>query len=488
MIWFEIVAGILADLIYFYCACMLVFYVVIAITSIGETLRNYKKNTSTDYTLLATSENGPSVSIIAPAFNEGMGIIDNVRSLLAMYYSNLEIIIVNDGSKDNSLDKLIDAYELYKIDFFVEKLLPSKPVRGIYKSLNPIYKKLTIVDKENGGKADALNAGINIASKDYIVAIDVDCILEQDALLKIIKPLIDYPMVRVIASGGVVRIANSCIVEDGKLVKVNLPENYLARVQTLEYLRSFLLGRMAWTRLNGLLLISGAFGAFDKDIVIKCGGYCTNTVGEDMELIVRMRRYMEELNEAYCVKYIPDPLCWTEAPSTHQILGRQRNRWMRGMIETLHAHKIMFFNKRYHLMGLVSYPYWFFFEMLGPVVEFLGLITFFSATVLGIIKWKFFFAMLCFMVSFGCMYSCFAILMEVLSYHQYKRRVDILRLLLVAVSEPFFYHPFMVWSSLMGIVGYFRKKKSWGVMTRNGFKTKISELKPGIINGYYRKA
>lgn len=439
---------------------MMAFYIVIAIVSIGETLRNYKKNNSTDYSLLATSEQGPSVSIIAPAYNEEAGIIDNVRSLLAVYYSNLEIIVVNDGSTDSSLQKLIKAYELYKVDFFAENLLSTKPVKGVYKSLNPVYKKLIVVDKENGGKSDALNAGINIAAKDYIVAIDVDCILEQDALLKIIKPLIDYPTVRVIASGGVVRIANSCVVEDGKLVKVNLPENYLAKVQTLEYLRSFLLGRMAWTRLNGLLLVSGAFGAFDKDIVIKCGGYNTKTVGEDMELIVRMRRYMVETNEPHCVKYIPDPLCWTEAPSSFKILGRQRNRWMRGTIETLFANKIMFFNKRYGLMGLVSYPYWFFFEMLGPMVEFIGLITFLSATILGIIKWKFFFAMLCFMISFGCMYSAFAILMEVISFHQYKRPVDILKLLLVAVSEPFLFHPFMIWSSITGISDYFRKKKA----------------------------
>lgn len=483
MIWFEIAAGILIDIIYIYGICMLIFYVLIAVVSIGETLRNYKKNSSTDYSLLATAENGPSVSIIAPAYNEGMGIIENVRSLLSIYYTNLEIIVVNDGSRDNSLQKLINAYDLYRVDFFVENLLRTKPVRGVYKSVNPIYKKLVVVDKENGGKSDALNAGINISANDYIVAVDVDCVLEQDALLKIIKPLIDYPTKRVIASGGVVRIANSCVVEDGKLVKVNLPGNYLARVQTLEYLRSFLLGRMAWTRLNGLLLISGAFGAFDKEIVIKCGGYNTKTVGEDMELIVRMRRYMVEINEPHCVKYIPDPLCWTEAPSNYKILGRQRNRWMRGTIETLLTHKIMFLNKRFGLMGMVSYPYWFFFEMLGPVVEFLGLITFLAATISGIIKWKFFIAMMCFMISFGCMYSAFAILMEVVSFHQYKRPLDIAKLLLVAVLEPFLFHPFVLFSSIMGIVDYLRDKKSWGEMTRNGFSTNMAELKPGVING-----
>jgi cellulose synthase/poly-beta-1,6-N-acetylglucosamine synthase-like glycosyltransferase len=384
---------------------------------------------------------------------------------------------VNDGSTDNSLQKLIHAYQLYKVEFFVDSPLPSKRVRGVYKSLNAAFKKIVVVDKENGGKSDALNAGINIAANDYIVAVDVDCILEQDALVKIIKPLIDYPKARVIASGGVVRIANSCIVEDGKLVKVNLPQNYLAKVQTLEYLRSFLLARMAWTRLNGLLLISGAFGAFDKDIVIKCGGYNTKTVGEDMELIVRMRRYMVDRNEPHCVKYIPDPLCWTEAPSTYKILGRQRNRWMRGTIETLLTHKTILFNRRFGLMGMASYPYWFFFEMLGPPIEFLGLILFLAATLFGLIQWSFFIAMVCVAITFSCMYSAFAILMEVLSFNRYNRPIDVAKLLLVAISEPFLFHPFVLWCHITGIIDYLKNKRGWGEMTRTGFNGKLSELK-----------
>lgn len=470
MIWFDIISGIISYGIFFYSLALIILYIFIGFFSIGETVHHLRSNSFTDFRLLASSPLAPSVSIIAPAYNEGATIIENVRSLLSIYYSNLEVIIINDGSTDDCLEKLVDVYQLKKVDEFVCYAIPTKPIRVIYKSTNPIYKKLVVIDKVNGGKADALNTGINIAANDYIVSIDVDCILEQDALLKIVKPLMEENTKRVIASGGVVRIANSCVIEDGSLVKVVLPKKYLPRVQALEYIRAFLLGRMAWSRLNGLLLISGAFGAFDKDLVIKCGGYNPNTVGEDMELVVRMRRYMEERKEPYLVKYIPDPLCWTEAPSSFKILGRQRNRWMRGMIETLRAHKTMFFNPRYGLMGMLSYPYWFFFEMLAPVVEAFGLLAFLLMAIVGLVEWYFFFSIFFFIVAFGFLFSTFAILMEVMSYHQYKRRTEILKLLLAALTEPFIFHPFIVWSSLQGFVDYFRKKKAWGNMTREGFK------------------
>jgi poly-beta-1,6-N-acetyl-D-glucosamine synthase len=273
LIWFDIISGIISYGIFLYSLSLVILYIFIGVYSIIETIRHLRANSFTDFRLLASSPLAPSVSIIAPAYNEGATIIENVRSLLSIYYSNLEVIIINDGSTDDSLQKLVDMYHLRKVDEFVRCAIPTKAIRGIYKSENPVYKKLVVIDKVNGGKADALNTGINIASNDYIVSIDVDCILEQDALLKIVKPLMEENSKRVIASGGVVRIANSCIIQDGSLLKVVLPKKYLPRVQALEYIRAFLLGRMAWSRLNGLLLISGAFGAFDKDLVIKCGGY-----------------------------------------------------------------------------------------------------------------------------------------------------------------------------------------------------------------------
>jgi cellulose synthase/poly-beta-1,6-N-acetylglucosamine synthase-like glycosyltransferase len=452
-----------------YSILLISFYLFIALYSIGEVRTYILKNRFTDYRILASSEQAPGISILAPAYNEGANIVENVRSLLSIHYANLELIIINDGSKDDSLAKLIEAYDLFESDYFINEQIHTKAVRGIYRSKKSIFKKLVVVDKENGGKADALNVGINVAQKDYIVCIDVDCILEQDALLKLAKPFLENTAKRVIATGGVVRIANSCEVKGGKLVKVNLPESFLPRVQTLEYIRSFLLGRMAWSRLNGLLLISGAFGAFDREIAIKAGGYDHNTVGEDMELVVRMRRYMEELNEPYIVSFIPDPLCWTEAPASFKILGRQRNRWTRGTIETLTIHKKMFFNPRYRILGLLSYPYWFFFEFLSPIIEFLGFALFVLFSILGLTEWKFFLTLFLLVFSFGFLYSVFAIFMEVLTYNQYKRRKDIIRLIFSAFTEAFVFHPFVVWSAIRGNIDLLRKKNSWGEMTRAGF-------------------
>lgn len=467
------ITSLLIDLltygIFLYAVVLLLSYIAIALFSIGETREYMKKNSFTDYRLLASSPHAPSVTILAPAYNEGATIIENVRSLLSLYYSNLEILIINDGSKDDCLEKLINAYQLEKVPYHIQYKIPTKEVRGIYKSKNPVYKKLVVVDKVNGGKADALNVGINVSCNDYIVCIDVDCILEQDSILKMIKPFLEEGKKKIIASGGVVRIANSCVIEDGKLVKVRLPKNYWARLQSLEYIRAFILGRMAWARLNGLLLISGAFGAFHKDTAIDAGGYNHNTVGEDMELVVRMRRYMEERKLDYEVTYIPDPLCWTEAPTSKKILGRQRNRWTRGTIETMKFHRRMFFNPRYRLLGMLSYPYWFFFEMLAPLIEFFGMIVFIILVILGLVNWHMFIALLVFIITFGYLYSAFAAYMEVTTYNMYRRRTDMMKLLLTALTEPFIFHPFVVWAAIKGYIDLIRKKKSWGEMTRTGF-------------------
>ncbi len=473
MSWQRILFGIFNYGMLVYSVALLGFYLCIGLFAAGEIRRYLRLNRFTDYRMLAASPNAPGMSILAPAYNEAATIVDNVRSLLSIHYNNLEVIIINDGSKDDSLEKLIVEYDLHRIDFFVHEQIPAKKVRGVYKSANPVFHKLIVVDKENGGKADALNVGLNIAAKPYVVSIDVDCILEQDALLKMAKPFLEETNFRVIASGGVVRIANSCLIRNGRLEKVNLPDQFLPRAQTLEYIRAFLLGRMAWRKMNGLLLISGAFGAFEKRIVIACGGYNHKTVGEDMELVVRMRRYMEERKEPYKVTYIPDPLCWTEAPASYKILGRQRNRWTRGTIETLICHKKMFLNPRYRFLGMVSYPYWVFFELIAPVVEFVGITGFFVSAVLGYTNWPVFFALLGFIISFGFLYSLFAILMEVLTYNQYKRSKDIFRLILTAILEPFLFHPFVIRSAIRGDFDLLRRKKSnWGEMTRQGIVIK----------------
>lgn len=459
-----------------YSIVLFLFYLVISFYSTVEIRRYLHLNSFADFRVPAASEHLPGISVIAPAYNEAANIVENVRSMLSVHYNRLELIIVNDGSKDDSLQRLVEAFDLQKVNVFVSEQIPSKKIKGVYKSINPGFKKLIVVDKENGGKADALNVGINVSSNSYFVCLDVDCVLEQDALLKMVKPFLEETGLRVIASGGVIRIANDCKIENGRLMEVNLPKKFLPRIQTLEYIRSFLLGRMAWSKLNGLLLISGAFGAFDKEIVMKCGGYSTDTVGEDMELIVRMRRYMVENKLPYKVTYIPDPLCWTEAPGCYKILGRQRNRWARGTIETLRTHKEMFFNPKYGVLGMLSYPYWFFFELLAPHVEFAGIVLFVLFACLGMVQWSIFFILLACVLFFGFLFSMFAILMEVKTYNQYKSEKDVFRLIATAFMEPFIFHPFIVWSALRGNIDYFRKNKSWGEMTRQGLNGK-----PGTV-------
>lgn len=453
-----------------YSAFIFVIYSWVGIYAFGALRRYQKYNEHTDYSLIARNPNAPVFSIIAPAYNEGMTIVENARSLLSLYYPNLEIIIVNDGSKDDSIERLIDAYQLERVAYHVEQTIPTREIRGVYRSRNRAFQRLIVVDKVNGGKADALNVGINVAKGDYLVCIDVDCILEQDAILKLAKPFMDQTEERVIACGGVIRLANNCRIENGKVVDVNLPQSWLGRFQALEYIRAFVLGRMAWSRASGLILISGAFGVFDKKIVMACGGYDSKTVGEDMELVVRMRRYMEERNESYKVINIPDPLCWTEVPESDDILKKQRNRWMRGTIETLWKHRKMMFNPRYGRLGMVSLPYWFFFEFLGPLVEFTGFCIFILFLILGIINWPFFFLLTALVLASGILYSIYAILVDLLSDQVYTKRKDLATLLLTAVLEPFFFHGKVVMAGVSGVRDYFRKQQGWGEMKRQGFQ------------------
>lgn len=453
-----------------YAVFLMCSYVILATISIVALKKYLKKAHYTRYDDLLPSSITPKVSLIAPAYNEGLTIVENIRSLLSIHYSNFEVIIVNDGSKDDTLQKAIQAYKMVPADINFGQDIPCKEIKCVYQSSMPEFKNLLLVDKVNGGKADALNAGINISTACYVACIDVDCLLEQDALLKLIKPFLDSKD-RVIATGGVIRIINSCEIKNGSITRVKVPDNWIARMQVLEYLRAFLLGRMAWGNLSGLLIISGAFGMFDKEIVKAVGGYDTTTVGEDMELVVRMRRYMLENKIPYHVKFIPDPLCWTEAPESHKILGRQRNRWTRGTVETLWLHRKMFFNPRYGIIGIISYPYWFFFEFMAPIMEFFGLCWFTIAAIAGIINWPFFVSITVLIYAFVFMLNMLAILAEEITFYQYSDPKDIRKLVLSALLEPIFYHPFLVWSAVRGYIDKIKGKKSWGEMTRVGIKT-----------------
>lgn len=455
-----------------YSVAAIASYLVLSVVSAIETIEYKRKNSYVNYKEIMSSNNSPTISIIAPAYNESLNIVENVRSLLSNHYVNYDVIIVNDGSKDDSLEKLIEVYHLVEVYYLINEQIPTKPLRkGIYKSTNPAFEKLIIVDKENGGKADALNMGLNISNSEYVACIDVDCLLLEDSLQKMVKPFLEVTDRKVIAAGGVIRISNSCIVKEGKLHDVNFPKKLLEQGQILEYIRAFLLGRMAWSRLNGLLVISGAFGLFDKKIAIKVGGYDKDTVGEDMELVVRMRGYMEEQKRTYKVAYIPDPLCWTEAPDSYKIFISQRNRWTRGTIETLKKHRKIGFNPKYNVLGLISYPYWFFFERLAPIVEFVGIIYFAVLIATNKIRWDYAFGFIILAYLFTVIFSLIAIITEELTYHQYKKKGTGIHLITIAFLEPFVNHPFVLYAAIRGNIDYyFNKKKKWGEMTRKGMK------------------
>ncbi len=478
MTFLETIRILFERFILIYAICIALFYIFLAIVSIFV-LRSYlRKNSFVNYEVILSSPFAPSISIIAPAYNEEKTIVENIRALLSLFYHDFEVIIVNDGSADATLKKAIEAYDLELVDFAVNYKIPTQEVRGVYKSRNSSFSNLIVIDKENGGKADALNSGINVSNNDYFVSIDVDSIISSDALLKLAKPFMEEKKRRIIATGGVIRIANSCVINGGQLDMIRLPKQFLARFQVLEYTRAFLMGRMAWSRLNGLLLISGALGLFDKEVAIKCGGYYAPTVGEDMELVVRMRRFMSEEDKKYKVAYVPDPLCWTEVPTTLKVLGRQRNRWIRGTIDTLRIHKRLFFNPKYGLMGMLSYPYWFFFEWLAPLVETVGLFYFLLIALFGAPNWPFFFILLGFVYFYGVTYSTYAILYEELTFHKYERKWDVLRLFVYAWLEPLIFHPLILFWAIRGNFDYFvAGKKGWGKMERRGFEKKKKKKK-----------
>ena len=474
---FEIIQFIVNHFIFILTVILFTVYVFLAIVS-AIALRWYiRKNSYVDYNSIILAPLTPSVSIIAPAFNEEKSIVDNIRALLSLYYNNFEVIVVNDGSKDTTFAKMVEAYDLEKVNYYFDYRIPCERIRGVYKSKNRSFKRLTVIDKANGGKSDALNAGINISKNDLICSIDVDSIMESDALLKMVKPFMEQKDCKVIGTGGVIRIANSCDIEGGQISKIKLPDRFLPRVQVLEYTRAFLMARMAWGKMNGLLIISGALGMFDKEIVIKCGGYSIATVGEDMELVVRMRRYMAEKKQKYEVVYIPDPLVWTEVPSTLKILGRQRNRWARGTIETLVKHKVLLFNPKFGVLGILSYPFWMIFEWMAPLIEFIGLVYFVLLAIFGQPNWSFFFLLLAFVYTFAISMSTWAILFEEMTFHKYKQKREIFKLVLTGILEPIFFHPLTVYWSVRGNIDYLRGVRSWGKMDREGFTN--HSKKPG---------
>jgi cellulose synthase/poly-beta-1,6-N-acetylglucosamine synthase-like glycosyltransferase len=408
----------------------------------------------------------PPISILAPAHNEAASVCQSVRAMLLLRYPEFEVVVINDGSKDDTLRVLIEEFHLYKSARFFDKRLATGPIRAIYESIDPI--PLVVVDKQNTGKADSLNTGINVARYPLVCCVDADSILEEDSLLRASRPFVEDPE-RVIAVGGIIRVANGCEISGGRVARIDVPGTWTARFQVVEYLRAFLGGRVAFSMYNCLLVISGAFGIFSKAALLAVGGYRTDTVGEDMELVVRLHSWARKAGKDYRIVFEPEPVCWTEVPESLSTLHRQRSRWQRGTIQTLWAHRWLIGNPDYGLLGMVAFPYYALFEMFGPLVELSG----YLLTLIGLafhlfnldIALLFFLAS----VSYGVLLSVASVVLEELTLRRYPNVRHLVLLLVASVLESLGFRQLLtIWraQAFWHLVG---NGQTWGAMDRKGF-------------------
>lgn len=439
---------------------------LIQLISAALGLREYSRSLKySDYSRYTFSDNMVPISVLVPAYNESATIVDNTRNLLSLDFGNYEVIVINDGSKDNTLGLLKEAFRLIKIDQPYKRSIPTQEIRALYRSAE--YPNLVVVDKENGGKADALNAGINVSMYPVFVSIDADSILERSSLAKIIYSFMVDP--KCVAVGGIIRIASGCEIVNGELKEVNLSNKPLSMLQTNEYLRAFLTGRIGFHKMGMLLIISGAFGAFNKQLVIESGGYTPKCIGEDMELVVKLHQHMLKGKRVYSIKFLPDPVCWTQPPDNLRDLKKQRKRWHIGLIDTLLRHRDMAFNPDYGRVGMFCLPYFWIFELVGPVFEVMGYISVPISFLLGIVNLHFMLSFFLVAVLYGTILSVGALLMEENTFRKYPRISQILKLFLYAVLDNFGYRQLNTIYKVEAMLGYRKNKSSWGSIKRRTF-------------------
>jgi cellulose synthase/poly-beta-1,6-N-acetylglucosamine synthase-like glycosyltransferase len=408
----------------------------------------------------------PPITIIAPAHNEEASIRVAVRSLLAQDYPQLEVIVVNDGSEDRTLEEMREEFRLRPVRVVYVPEVNCAPVRGLYRS--DADPRLVVVDKEAAGsKADAVNAGLNAATSPYVCVVDSDSLLDRDALLRIMVPVMADPK-RVVAVGGIIRVLNGSEIQGGQLKRVRLPRKSIEVIQVIEYLRAFLVGREAWAQGNMLMIISGAFGLFRTDLVRAVGGYRSQTIGEDFDLVARLHRHLREKKADYEIRFVPDPMCWTEVPSDLKSLGRQRARWQKGLLDVLWPNRDMLFRPRYGRIGFFALPYLWLFELFAPVVEIAGIVTIVLAACLGVLSREFFLQFLLFGYAFATVISIGSVLQEEITYKRYNDWQDVTRLVTYCFLEHFPYRQLhMIWR-LQGLWQYFRGDLAWKPMKRKG--------------------
>lgn len=433
--------------------------------------RDLRKNRLQSYLLMNELKStapayAPAISILAPAYNEGKTIVGSVKSFLLLNYPNFEVVVINDGSKDDTLEKLITNFKLYPENLYQDLRVNHAEIRATYKSKS--HPNLIVIDKVNGGKADAINAGLALSKHPLFCAVDSDSILESDALLRIALPFFEDPE-KTIASGGTIRLVNGSDLMHGRVTKAYLSRHPLILMQNVEYIRAFLCGRVGWNAMNATLVISGAFGLFNKEAVLGAGSYNKDSIGEDMELVVRLHRYYTEtVKKEYRIVFIPDPVCWTEAPSDLGSLSRQRVRWQRGLADTLERNKSIF-SRQYGAVGMLAVPYFYAVELWGPVIELLSWMALILAAFLGILNNEM--VVLFFLI--GVVYSVFMTLVAVLLEELYFRKTSSIReflwLMTFGLLEVFGFRQLTSYWRIKGLFLHLRKKKAeWGEMKRTG--------------------
>jgi len=455
----------LVILLYFSALQLVLFGLLIL--SFFDMRRRLAQNFYADYEAVAKSHFTFPISVLVPAHNESAGIVDSVRSVLSLDYPQHEVIVINDGSTDDTLDKLIREFGLERREVVYRRRLPTLgAIGGIYRA--PAVPNLIVVDKEHGGKSDALNMGLNLSRYPLFCTVDADSVFQENALLRVVRPFLEDPD-RVIAVGGQVRVANGCKIQRGRVVEPKLPTNILAAFQVVEYLRAFVASRLGLSALNSLLILSGVFSLFRKDVVIEAGGYDTSTVTEDMELVLRLHRRMREMNREYAVVFLPDPICWTEVPEGMGALARQRSRWHRGMVHSLWSHKSLIWGKHSGTLRWIGVPYYFLFEFLGPIVELIGYIIIPIAYFMGFLDPLYFWAFLFLAVTSGAFLSISAVFLEELSFGLYRSWGDFAQMVAIGVLENFSYRILTLLFRLGALVDMLLGRGGWGKQERSSF-------------------
>jgi cellulose synthase/poly-beta-1,6-N-acetylglucosamine synthase-like glycosyltransferase len=456
--------------VFFYFLVFNGYYLSMCFTAYLRLRKYMQRLESIDVDDLIASAGAPPVTVIVPVYNEADSCVEATRSFLALRYPDHEVLLVNDGSTDATLEVLKETFDLVPAPRFPTAEIETAEVRGVYHSRT--HPNLWVIDKENGQRADAINAGINFCRTPFFCAVDADGLLERDALIRVVRPFLEDD--RTVASGGSIRILNGCLVDSSVVQKPRLPKSFVAQFQALEYIRSFLAGRVGWDELRIMFLISGAFGLWKRSMVVDLGGLATNSVGEDLELTVRIHRHCREEKIPYRVSFVPDPVAWTEVPERLHVLGRQRNRWRRGLIDAMVRHRKMLFNPDYGRIGMVAYPYFFFLEMMGPVVEFIGYFVFAAVIILGVASVPFAIAFLLVAAFLGMILTVVSVVLEELTFQRYESFGDLARLFGLALLENIGFRQILTYYRFKGTLSYFFGSEEWGRMERKGINTEDS--------------